>query len=64
MFTIDVDGTYEWDKFELILSISNLKLLPGDYQVEISSKLIAHFINKSSNVEYWIALEKSSNYGA
>jgi hypothetical protein len=63
-FTIDVDGTYEWDKFELILSISNLKLLPGDYQVEISSKLIAHFINKSSNVEYWIALEKSSNYGA
>ena len=63
-FAIDVDGTYESDKFELILNISNLKLLPGDYQVEISSKLIAHFINKSGNVEYWIALEKSSNYGA
>jgi hypothetical protein len=63
-FTIDVDGTYELDKFELILNISNLKLLPGDYQVEISSRLISHFINKTNGVEYWLALEKSSSYGA
>lgn len=63
-FTIDVDGTYESNNFELILNISNLKLLPGDYQVEISSRLISHFINKTNGVEYYLALEKSSNYGA
>jgi hypothetical protein len=63
-FTIDVEGSYQSDSFDLILSIANLKLLPGDYQVEISSKLISHFINKESSVEYWVALEKSSKYGA
>ena len=63
-FTIDVEGSYQSDDFDLILSIANLKLLPGDYQVEISSKLISHFINKESSVEYWVALQKSSKYGA
>jgi len=37
--------------------------LPGDYQVEISSKLISRFAHKEMNVSYWIALEKTSNYG-
>jgi len=62
-FTIDVEGSYDSDNFDLILNISNLKLLPGDYQVEISSKLISHFVNKENNAEYWVALEKTSNYG-
>ena len=63
-FTIDVDGSYEGSDFDFIITISNLKLIPKDYQVEISSKLISHFVNKESNVEYWVALEKSSKYGA
>ena len=63
-FTIDVDGSYEGSDFDFIITISNLKLIPKDYQVEISSKLISHFINKESNVEYWVALEKSSKYRA
>lgn len=62
-FTVDVEGSYDSNNFDLIFNISNLKLLSGDYQVEVSSKLISHFINNESNVEYWIALEKSSNYG-
>ena len=64
-FTVDVEGSYPEDAdFNLILNISNLKLLPGDYKVEISSKLISHFVNQTASVEYWIALEKSSKYGA
>jgi len=63
-FTIDVDGSYEGSEFDFIITISNLKLIPNDYQVEISSKLISHFVNKETSVEYWIALEKSSKYGA
>jgi hypothetical protein len=62
-FSVDVDGRYATDKFNFIVSIANLKVLPGDYQVDISSKLISHFTNKTSGVEYWIALEKSSSYG-
>lgn len=63
-FSIDVDGTYQEDAvFNFILSINNLKMLPGDYEVQISSKLISQFSRKDSNLKYWIALEKSSTFG-
>ena len=41
----------------------NLKIVPGDYDVDISSKGISHFKNTSSDLEYWIALEPTSEYG-
>ncbi len=62
-YTIDVDGTYESEMFKFILDIENLKILNGSYDVNISSKLISNLINKDTNIQYWIALEKTSNYG-
>ncbi len=63
-FSIDIDGDIKTDvSFNFILSISNLKILPGDYEVDISSKLITQFKNKEVNVTYWIALEKTSRFG-
>jgi len=63
-FSIDVDGEYPNEaNFNFILSISNLKILTGDYDVNISSKLISCFSHKDLNVKYWIALEKTSSYG-
>lgn len=63
-FTIDLAGTYETEDFNLILNIQNLKILPGDYEVSLSSKLMSKFTHTEKNVNYWIALEKSSTYGA
>ena len=63
-FSIDVDGEFAADSvFNFVLNIGNLKILPGDYDVEISSKLITQFSHKEMNVQYWIALEKTSTYG-
>lgn len=63
-FSIDIDGEFPAEtSFNFILSISNLKILTGDYDVEISSKLISCFKHKDLNVKYWIALEKTSSYG-
>ena len=63
-FSIDVDGDFDKDAvFNFILSINNLKILPGDYEVAISSKLISQFSHTSLDVKYWIALEKSSTFG-
>ena len=46
-FSIDIDGEFKQDAvFNFIISISNLKILPGDYEVEISSKLITQFNHK------------------
>ena len=61
-FSIDIDGEFEDVPFDFIMSIGNLKIIPGDYTVELSSKLISQFTHKELNVQYWIALEKSSSY--
>ena len=62
-FSIDIDGDFGDAAFNFIMSIANLKILPGDYNVNISSKLISQFSHKDLNVQYWIALEKTSTYG-
>jgi hypothetical protein len=63
-FDIDVAGEYQDGvDFNFILGISNLKIIPGDYEVAISSKLISQFSHKEVNIKYWIALEKTSKYG-
>ena len=65
VFSIDVDGEFNSDDtFNFILSTNNLKILPGDYEVAISSKLISQFSHTSLDVKYWIALEKTSTFGA
>lgn len=46
--------------FRLVFSISNLNILPRDYEVKISAKGLSHF--KASDVEYWIAVESTSTF--
>ena len=43
------------DPFNMIIKTDNLKLVPTDYEVTLSSKGMAHF--KSDKVQYWIAIE-------
>lgn len=51
----------ETDKtFRLIFLAENIKLLPGDYEVAISSKGLSHF--KGEDIEYWVAVEQHSTY--
>jgi hypothetical protein len=64
-YAIDISGEFDANtNFNFILNITNLKIISGDYDVEISSKLISCFSNKELNLKYWIALEKTSSYGA
>lgn len=63
-FEIVVPGTCQSEDFTFVMNIANLKLIAGDYEVKVSSKLISHFKNTSTDIEYFIALEKSSTYGA
>ena len=49
--------------YKFWFKVENLKLLPGDYDVEVSEKRISHFQNKKIPIEYWIALEPESSYG-
>lgn len=63
-FSIVIDDDNECkESFSFVLLINNLKLLNGNYTVNISSRLISNFVHESGNVQYWIALEKNSTYG-
>jgi hypothetical protein len=63
VFSIDVDGEYKDPNFNFVFNIANLKMVDDDYRVDISSKLISHFVNEISGIQYWVALEKTSTYG-
>lgn len=47
-------------QFSFEFLIDNLKLLPGNYTVDISSKLISKWVHSEFKLEYFIALEKTS----
>jgi len=59
-FPVEVGTTDK--EFKMIFKIENMKLLSGDYRVQISAKGIGKFDNKNSKIEYWIATEQNSNY--
>lgn len=64
-FSMELDSDNECkNEFKFVLNITNLKLLPGDYFVSISSKLISNWTNiaRASEVNYFIALEKTSEF--
>ena len=59
-FSIKVGETTA--NFKLIFNTENLKMIPGNYDVAISSKGISHFKHATDSVEYWIATEAGSKY--
>jgi hypothetical protein len=48
--------------FTLNFKVENIKILPGTYEVVISSKLLSRFVSKTYDMTYYIALEPDSNY--
>jgi hypothetical protein len=58
VYSIDIGTT---DKvFKAVFKSENIKIIPGDYQVSISSAGISQFSGKE--VDYWIAVEASSQF--
>lgn len=49
-------------KFHMVFKAENLKLIPQDYSVEITSKGLSHFKGSQVvDVDYWIALEAKAS---
>jgi hypothetical protein len=60
-FSIVVGETEE--SFIFNFKEENLKILPGDYDVAVSSKLLSRFTSKNYDLTYYIALEPDSTFG-
>ena len=54
----------ETDKqFTFNFKIENIKIIPGAYDVIVSSKLLSQFTNSNHDVKYYIALDPDSTFG-
>ncbi len=54
----------ETDKeFTFNFKVENIKIIPGAYDVGVSSKLLSKFQNTQHNLKYYIALEPDSTFG-
>lgn len=54
-FSVTVGENTNASEFRMIIKTDNLKLIPDDYTVTLSSKGMAHF--QSKVVQYWTAIE-------
>ena len=53
----------ETDKeFAFNFKVENIKIIPGAYDVIVSSKLLSQFTNSNHDLKYYIALEPDSVY--
>ena len=50
-------------EFIFNFKVENIKILPGTYEVVVSSKLLSRFISKNHDLTYYIALEPDSTFG-
>jgi len=50
-------------EFSFNFKVENIKIIPGAYDVVVSSKLLSQFTNTQHNLKYYIALEPDSTFG-
>jgi hypothetical protein len=59
--TLDVtDGN--GDRYKMVFKTEALKMIPGSYVVNVSSKGVTHFKHKTKDIQYWITTEAGSNF--
>ena len=49
-------------EFSFNFKVENIKIIPGAYDVVVSSKLLSEFTNTKYNLKYYIALEPDSTF--
>ena len=53
----ETDGTFSFN-----FKVENIKILPGNYNVVVSQKLLSRFTSKNQDLTYYIALEPDSTF--
>ena len=59
VFAITVGTTTH--KFRMIFKAENMKMIPGQYLVDISFKGFARFTGSNGDIEYWVAIESKDS---
>ena len=64
-YSIEI-GTLPHDNNDFIFYFKseNLKMLPGNYDVNITEKVVSEFKHQTRELTYWVALESDSTYSS
>jgi len=62
-FDLVVGECAEGTSFNVDFKIDNFKFVEDGYKVEISTKMLSHFVGLVQGMEYWVAIESSSTFG-
>lgn len=52
---------YTGPEFKFVISLENLKIIPGNYLVELSKQGLSRFTHQTIDIHYYIAIEKKSS---
>jgi hypothetical protein len=61
-YSLEVGDNESGGEFNFYFKVENMKMLPGNYDVSITEKVVSQFDNTTKDLKYWIALESDSNY--
>ena len=60
--TVGETSNYFCKNFSFNFKVENIKILPGNYEVVVSQKLLSRFRSKNQDLTYFIALEPDSTF--
>jgi len=43
--------------YSIVFSTENLKMIQGEYEVQITFRGLAHFVNTKDSIQYWVAFD-------
>ena len=61
-YSVTIGDNSEGADFNFYFKAENLKMLPGDYDIGISDKVVSQFNKVNDDITYWVALESDSTY--
>jgi hypothetical protein len=61
-YSFSVGKNSDGADFNFYFKVENMKMLPGEYSVDICKNSVARFSNNNLDLKYWVAMEPDSNY--
>lgn len=62
VYSISVGKNTEQAEFSFNFKLENIRLMDGDYRVDISKTVVSQFTNASRPLTYWVAMDASSTH--
>jgi hypothetical protein len=60
-YKVVVDENWNGPDFMFNFKMENIRILPGDYQVNFAKNIVGEFVNKNISLKYWFAMEANTS---